>query len=143
MPQAVTCARTARWPFGAVLVNVNSGELVARAANSVESGDATAHAEVNLLRAAATRGLRMPEHAVVSTAEPCPMCAGALLWAGVRAVAFGTSNARLTALGLPQINMPFTSIARHSSLGPPPAVAGGVRTDLTDPLYEEMARRYR
>ncbi len=143
MPEAVACARTARWPFGAVLVDVGDGEVVAEAANSMEDGDATAHAEMNLLRAAAAKGLRLPEHAVVSTAEPCPMCAGALLWAGVPAVVFGTSNARLTALGIPQIDVPFASIARHSTLGPRPATGGGVRTDLTDPLYREMARRDR
>ncbi|GAA2265208.1 tRNA-specific adenosine deaminase [Streptomyces ruber] len=143
MPEAVAWARAARWPFGAVLVALDGGAVAAGAANSAEDGDMTAHAEMNLLREAAARGVRLRDHAVVSTAEPCPMCAGALLWAGVPAVAFGTAGARLTALGVPQIDLSFESVARRSSVGPRPAVARGVRADLTDPLYEELARLWR
>lgn len=143
MPESVTLARGAEYPFGAVLVSLRGGEVVAAAANSAEDGDTTAHAEMNLLREAAAKDLRLRDHAVVGTAEPCPMCAGALLWAGVPAVAFGTANARLTALGIPQINLPFEAVARRSTVGPRPAVGRGVRHDLTDPLYEELARRWR
>ncbi|GHE39089.1 hypothetical protein GCM10018785_05840 [Streptomyces longispororuber] len=143
MPAAVAYARSGRWPFGAVLVAADSGEVVAGAANTVQDEDPTAHAEMNVLRSATARGLSMARHVVVSTAEPCPMCAGALLWAGVRAVVFGTSSARIAALGVPQIALPFETVARHSTLGPHPAVGGGVRTDLTDPLYRAMARRRR
>ncbi|MFF9896400.1 nucleoside deaminase [Streptomyces longispororuber] len=143
MPAAVAYARSGRWPFGAVLVAAESGEVVAGAANTVRDEDPTAHAEMNALRSATARGRPMSHHVVVSTAEPCPMCAGALLWAGVRAVVFGTSSARIAALGIPQLALPFETVARHSTLGPLPAVGGGVRTDLTDPLYQAMARRRR
>ncbi len=143
MPEAVARARTAVYPFGAVLVALDSGVVVAGAANSAEDGDTTAHAEMNLVREAAAKGVRLRDHAVVSTAEPCPMCAGALLWTRVPVVAFGTSNARLTALGIPQIDMAFESLARRSSVGVRPAIGSGVREDLTGPLYEELARRWR
>ncbi|MBH1937671.1 nucleoside deaminase [Streptomyces sp. AV19] len=137
MPVAVEWARPARWPFGAVLVDAASGAVVAGARNTTErSGDPTAHAEVNLLREAAAAGRDLSAHAVVSTAEPCAMCAAALLWAEVPAVAYGTSVAALLSYGVPQIDLSFDGIARRSELpAPRPAVGRGVRTDLTDPLY--------
>ncbi|WP_372411460.1 nucleoside deaminase [Streptomyces luteireticuli] len=137
MPAAVEWARPARWPFGAVLVDAASGDVVAGARNTTEkSGDMTAHAELNLLREAAAAGRDLPSYVVVSTAEPCAMCAGALLWAGVRGVAYGTSVVTLVSHGLPQIDLPFGEVVQRSDLpGPRPAVGREVRTDLTDPLY--------
>ncbi len=140
MPVAVRHARaSAKWPFGAVLVDPADGAVVAGAGNSSESGDPTAHAEVNLLRSAAAAGIDLPGHVLVSTAEPCPMCAGALLWGGVRAVAYGTSIARLIAWGVPQIDVPLTELVRKSLL-PRPSVARAVRTEITDPLYRSLSR---
>ncbi|MCF3106692.1 nucleoside deaminase [Streptomyces roseoverticillatus] len=140
MPAAVDLARTARYPYGAVLVDVAGGSVVTGARNDSEH-DPTAHAEVALLRAAAAAGLHLPDHAVVTTAEPCAMCAGALLWSGVRAVAYGTSVEKLISYGVPQIDISFTEIAGRSLLSrTPPALAGDVRCDLTDPLYRDLKR---
>lgn len=140
MPVAVEWARPARWPFGAVLVDVTSGAVAAQARNTTErDGDRTAHAELNLLREAAGSGLHLPSYAVVSTAEPCAMCAGALLWTGVRAVAYGTSVAALASYGVPQIGLSFAEIAGHARM-PRPALGRGIRTDLTDPLYRGLTR---
>ncbi|MCC3769023.1 deaminase [Streptomyces sp. UNOC14_S4] len=139
MPVAVDWARQARWPFGAVLVDTGSGAVVAGARNTTDlSGDATEHAEVNLLRKAAEEGLDLSSHVVVTTAEPCAMCAGAILWAKAWGVAYGTSVARLISYGMPQIDLSFADIARHSRVAEPPAVLGDVRADLTDPLYRRF-----
>ncbi|WKU42819.1 nucleoside deaminase [Streptomyces sp. VNUA116] len=141
MPVAVEWARGARWPFGAVLLDAGSGALVAGARNTTDkTGDATEHAELNLLREAAEAELHLPSHVVVTTAEPCAMCAGALLWSGVRAVAYGTSVAKLISFGVPQIDLSFDEVVRRSLLKRRPAVAGDVRTDLTDPLYRGLPR---
>ncbi|MCQ8772936.1 nucleoside deaminase [Streptomyces telluris] len=140
MPVAVEWARRARWPFGAVLLDAGSGAVVAGARNTTDlSGDDTAHAETGLLREAAAAGRHLPGYAVVSTAEPCAMCAGALLWAGVRAVAYGTSVARLISYGVPQIDLSFTEITRRSLLSRP-AVGRDVCSELTDPLYRDLTR---
>ncbi|MFE2749327.1 nucleoside deaminase [Streptomyces scopuliridis] len=129
-------ARPARWPFGAPLLNAADGTFVAKARATSESGSPVEHAEVSLLRDAAAAGIDLLTHAVVSTAEPCPMCAGALVWSGVRAVAYGTSISTLMACGIPQINVPFTQIVSKGFWQP--TVAGGVRADLTDPLYRNL-----
>ncbi|ARZ68200.1 deaminase [Streptomyces sp. HU2014] len=137
MTAAVGHARAARWPFGAVLVDPADGSVVLGAGNSAEGGDVTAHAEVNLLRKAVAAGVPLRPCVVVSTAEPCPMCAGALVWSEVRGVAYGTSIAYLVSRGFPQMRVPFGEIVARSTL-PRPSLAHHIRTDLTDPLYRAV-----
>jgi tRNA(Arg) A34 adenosine deaminase TadA len=85
-------------PFGALLLV--DGHVVAEAVNRVHSdGDLTAHAELMLVRQLERAG-RLAELAdgiVVASTEPCPMCVGALFWAGARHVV-GLSAARLNQL---------------------------------------------
>jgi tRNA(adenine34) deaminase len=81
-------------PFGAVLVSAQ-GEVVAMASNRQVSGDdPTAHAEIELLRAAARAGYRppLPGCTIVINAEPCSMCASALVKAGLGALIFGAPH---------------------------------------------------
>ncbi len=77
-------------PFGAAIVK--NGQLVALASNSVLSDrDATAHAEVNAIRAAGkvlgTHDLSGCE--LYATGYPCPMCLAAIVWANIRTVYYG------------------------------------------------------
>jgi tRNA(adenine34) deaminase len=79
-------------PIGAVLV---SGDLVLEAKNEKElRPDATAHAEMLLLREAARRlgAWRLSEATVYVTKEPCVMCAGALLAARVKRVVYAAPD---------------------------------------------------
>lgn len=78
-------------PFGAVIVAAD-GELLAEAwCDTTESGDCTAHAEVNAVRRASpVHGReRLAAATLYSSAEPCVMCAGAIFWSGIRRVVFG------------------------------------------------------
>jgi tRNA(adenine34) deaminase len=81
-------------PFGALLVSPH-GEVVAMASNRQVSGDdPTAHAEIELLRAAAQAGARPPlrGHTLVINAEPCSMCASAIVKAGVGQLVYGAPH---------------------------------------------------
>lgn len=81
-------------PFGALLVSPH-GEVVAMASNRQVSGsDPTAHAEIELLRAAARNGHRPPlrGYTVAVNAEPCSMCASALVKAEVGALVYGAPH---------------------------------------------------
>ena len=84
-------------PFGALLAV--DGEVVAEARNRVSSdSDVTAHAETGLVRVLQRAG-RLEDFGrgvVYASCEPCPMCVGALFWAGARHVVFGLSSARLS-----------------------------------------------
>ena len=87
-------------PFGAILVN-GDGKIVLESENrSITEHDFTAHAEVMLMREAARRF--EPEYlsrcTMYSSAEPCPMCAGSVYWAGVRRVVYGLDIPSLDAV---------------------------------------------
>lgn len=81
-------------PFGALLVSPH-GEVVAVASNrQLSGGDITAHAEIDLLRAGARAGHRAPlrGYTVAVNAEPCSMCASALVKAEVGALIYGAPH---------------------------------------------------
>jgi tRNA(adenine34) deaminase len=79
-------------PIGAVLV---SGDLVLEAKNEKESRrDATAHAEMLLLREASQRldAWRLSEATLYVTKEPCVMCAGAMIAARIKRLVYGARD---------------------------------------------------
>ena len=81
-------------PFGAVLVD-RFGTVVARASNRQVSGDdPTAHSEIELLRAAAWAGHRAPldGYTIVVNAEPCSMCASAIVKAAAAELIYGAPH---------------------------------------------------
>lgn len=94
-------------PFAAVVCSVDDGALVSAGVNLVvASGLSVAHAEVVALSLAqkalgdfdlSQRGRRACR--LVTTAEPCWMCLGAIHWSGVRAVATGARHADVQAIG--------------------------------------------
>src|SRR5215213_4435775 len=94
MGLAAEAAKRGDPPFGAVLVSPH-GEVVAMASNrQASSGDPTAHAEIELLRTAARAGVRPPLRAytVAINAEPCSMCASALVKAEVGQLLYGAPH---------------------------------------------------
>lgn len=89
-------------PVGAVVARLADGAVIARRHNEREAtGDPTAHAELLALRdaAAVVGSSRLDGHVLVSTLEPCPMCAGAVVLAHVDAVVFGAADPKAGALG--------------------------------------------
>lgn len=79
-------------PFGAVIVK--DGAVIATGVNKVTaSNDPTAHAEVTAIRsaAAALGSFELTGCTIYSSCEPCPMCLGAIYWARVDALYFGST----------------------------------------------------
>ena len=77
-------------PIGAVVVK--DGQLVGRGHNLVETlRDPTAHAEMIAITAACeTLGDKFLDGCTLYvTLEPCPMCAGAIVWARLQRLVFG------------------------------------------------------
>ena len=92
LQEARAAARRGEVPVGAVVVDTDTGEVLARAGNlTEENNDPTAHAEIVAIRAAAAlRGEpRLPNCDLYVTLEPCPMCATAISFARIRRVYFG------------------------------------------------------
>lgn len=94
-------ARRGEVPVGAVLVDAAGRVLAAEHNRSIASCDPTAHAEMLCLRrgAAALGNYRLTGTRLYVTLEPCPMCAGAVVWARVERVVFGARDQKAGALG--------------------------------------------
>jgi len=82
-------------PVGAVIVLNN--KIIAKAHNLTQTlNDVTAHAEMQALTAASHYlGAKYLNDCVLYvTLEPCVMCAGALYWAQIGRIVFGTSDVK-------------------------------------------------
>ena len=81
-------------PVGAVLLGPD-GDVVASDRNRREElRDPTAHAEMLVLstRAREIGDWRLVGHTLVVTLEPCPMCAGAAVWARLERIVYGAAD---------------------------------------------------
>ena len=121
-------------PFGSLLAV--GGQIVAEARNRVVSdGDITAHAETMLVRTLERQGLLgvFADGVVFASCEPCPMCVGAMFWAGARRVVYGLSSARLAELSTPAGFPPFAFTITAPEIGgaatPPMTFDGPLRED--------------
>ena len=82
-------------PVGAVLVEGESGRVLAAAGNATgETSDPTAHAEMRVIRAAAAKvgSERLEGCDLYVTLEPCPMCAAAISFARIRRLYYGAAD---------------------------------------------------
>jgi tRNA(Arg) A34 adenosine deaminase TadA len=82
-------------PFGALLAR--HGDIVLEAENQVGHCGCTAHAELELVRLASTKLTTetLSECTLYTSTEPCPMCAGAIFWAGIPRVVYSVPAALL------------------------------------------------
>jgi tRNA(Arg) A34 adenosine deaminase TadA len=105
------------FPFAALLVDAADDVVVEAENTMLTMRDPTAHAEINLLRAASA--LFEPDYLAACTlyvsAEPCAMCAGAIYWGNVRRVVFGLHTAALSAVvgdahEIPVLGLPSSEV---------------------------------
>lgn len=142
MRLAITVARRSPdAPFGAVLVDVSTGEVVAEGVNRWRENPAW-HGEIDAInRCAAVRaGIAWSNLRLYTTAEPCCMCQGAILWAGIPDVIFGTSIRTLIRLGWRQIDIAAEEVVRRSDVSPC-RITGGILEAECDALFEAVGRR--
>jgi tRNA(adenine34) deaminase len=109
-------------PVGAVLVS-EAGDVLAAAHNLREAkSDPTSHAEIEVIRKAASdlSDWRLEHTTLFVTLEPCVMCAGAIVAARIPRVVFGAWDERVGAAGS------IYDVLRDSRLGKPVEVIPGV-----------------
>ena len=70
---------------------------------------------------------------LISTCEPCPMCTGLAVWAGVTTIMYGSSIADTAAMGRSRILVGAAEIAERSPRVM--EVIGGVLREECDELY--------
>ena len=122
-------------PFGALIVNTNTGERRMRATNAVmRESDPSAHGETRTVRLACKK-LKRPSLAgftMYSTCEPCAMCMANALWARLDRVVFGATIEDANRYVL-QIHISAKEVARRSDM--PCIVDGPVLRDLCNTLF--------
>jgi tRNA(Arg) A34 adenosine deaminase TadA len=98
---AIAIARRSRdhgnHPFGALLAGPDE-QVLLEAENTVVTGpDCTGHAETNLMRLASRQFAAkfLEGCGLYTSAEPCPMCSGAIFWGGVGRVVFALGQRSL------------------------------------------------
>jgi tRNA(Arg) A34 adenosine deaminase TadA len=138
--RAFAVARRARQngnhPFGALLAGADGAVLMEQENGYLPERDMTAHAE-RLLASAASRRYRPAELArctMVTSAEPCAMCAGAIYWAGIGRVVFGLSETRLQRITGNHAENPTLDLPCRSVFA-----AGQRQVEVVGPLLEEEA----
>jgi tRNA(Arg) A34 adenosine deaminase TadA len=123
LDEARAAALRGEVPVGAVVCAAD-GTVLASAGNEVEArADASAHAELLALRAAAAiRGeSRLPDCDLVVTLEPCPMCAQAISLFRIRRLVFGAYDPK--GGGVEHGARVFDATSCHHR----PEIVGGVR----------------
>jgi tRNA(adenine34) deaminase len=93
LDEAQAAAEAGEVPVGAIVVH--RGSILARAGNrTISACDPTAHAEIVALRAAAQAAgnYRLTGAALYVTAEPCAMCAGAMVQARIARLVYGCDD---------------------------------------------------
>ncbi len=123
-------------PFGAVLVDRRTGMVVAEGVNR-SSVNPTLHGEIAAINDYASRdGAGWHELTLYTTAEPCCMCQGAILWSGIQEVVFGTSISQLMSIGWKQIDISSAEVTARS-WDPNVSIHGGVCAGECNQLFRD------
>lgn len=100
--------------FGALIIKNNSIIAKAHDRENTEQ-DPTSHAELNVLRLAVQRyGKQLNDCILISTHEPCPMCATAIVWANLRGIVYSVSIKEAIKLGRTRIDISCEEIIRRA-----------------------------
>jgi tRNA(Arg) A34 adenosine deaminase TadA len=126
-------------PFGALLVK--DGKILAEYSNCVHSTrDVTKHAETGLISAFSPKIDRetFAQSTLYTSTEPCTMCCGAISFAGIGRVVFGTSEAPfLQVMGVPPEPDPLTSREILRRISPAVKVLGPLMEAEGLTIHEE------
>ena len=130
-------------PFGSALAV--DGELVETAFNTgQQDSDPSAHAEINVLRAAGRRyGTRrlgeVGQVTLYSSCEPCPMCFSAIVFAGVRRVVWAASVDDARAAGMARLQI--SNEVMMQLTGETLNITGGLLRDEAVALFDRWQQR--
>jgi tRNA(Arg) A34 adenosine deaminase TadA len=121
--------------YGAVVV---LGEKIIGQAHdtAVSEQDPSLHAEVNAIRQAvrAIHDTNLSGAILISTCEPCPMCASLAVWSNLTTIVYGVSIEETARLGKTRILLPAAEVIHRSPVMI--EVVGGVLEDQCRALYK-------
>ncbi len=113
--QAKISLREGNHGFGAIIIKEN--RIIAEAHDTEETEqDPTAHAEMNAIRKAARiMGKDLADCILITTHEPCPMCATAIVWANIPKIVCGYSIEDALEQGRTRIDIPCEEICARAN----------------------------
>ena len=138
LTEAERAADAGEVPVGAVVVR--DGQIVGRGHNQVERlADPTAHAEMLAISAACqTLGSKsLAGCTLYVTLEPCPMCAGALVWSRLDRLVFGAFDEKAGAAST------LYDIPRDARLNHAVETLSGVEAEAAAELLRAFFRQRR
>lgn len=135
-------AKNPAYPFGAVIVNTSTGEVLAEGVNT-DSKNPTWHGEIDAINAYIDKhgNTGWSNVTLYSTGEPCAMCMAAIVWTGISRVVWASSIQAIRNAGIGQIDIPAVEVAeRAREFYRPKALIGGVLTDQTDLIFRNRKK---
>ena len=128
------------YPFGAVIVQPETGEVMAQGVNRSQENP-TFHGEIDCMddyvRRHGNRGWE--PLALYTTGEPCSMCMSALVWAGIGGVVYASSIDGIRRSGIDQINIRAQTVIDASPFYKG-TLLGGVLQAETDRMFMERRK---
>jgi tRNA(adenine34) deaminase len=124
-------------PFGAVIVNNKTGEIIAEGVNASHINP-TFHGEMVAINNCIKKHphVKWSDVTLYTTAEPCAMCQSAIVWAGISRVVFATSMDYLLSHGWDQIKISSAEVNRQSPFYHGTSL-GGVLAEKTNALFDK------
>ena len=122
-------------PFAAVLVDQQKDVIVGEGWNR-SAQNPTWHGEMDAINkcAASNPKIKWSQLTLYTTAEPCAMCQGAVAWAGIKRVVFGSSIPFLKTVDVWAIDIRAEEIARLATFRNC-TVVGGVLEEECNKLF--------
>jgi tRNA(adenine34) deaminase len=132
--------RNPAYPFGAVIVRPDTGEVAARGVNDSRANPIL-HGEIACMNDYVKNRGNTDWAAMVlyTTGEPCSMCMSALVWAGIGGVVFASSIDGIRRAGIDQIAITAKQVADASPFYKG-VLLGGVLAAETDRMFMERQR---
>lgn len=134
--------RNLRWPFGAVIVDNRTGEVLGSGVNT-GADNPVLHGEVVAMNDYVHRqgNQGWADTILYTTGEPCSMCMSAMAWANLRRVVWGSSIDEIRRTEINQIALSAREVATSArSFYTPELLLGGVLSAHTNRLFQEAQR---
>jgi len=140
MAMAIDLAEAGPGPFGTVIVDPQADKVMCTGVNQHKVSPIL-HGEIvainNCAKIEPTVDWRRLD--LYTSAEPCPMCQSAIVWAGVSRVIYGTSIDELARFGIRQIRLDSPTVSAAASFYSGSIIAGVLKS-RSDTLYRRWAK---
>lgn len=138
MQQAIKLAQhNPIFPFSAIIVDNKTGKILCTGLNDIDSShNPTHHGEIVAISNCSKKypKLKWSQTTIYTTGEPCPMCEGGVMYAGISKVVYGTSMPWLLKRGYQQSKIRAKTLAESTPFYHG-KVVGGVLQEKTNALF--------